>query len=378
MRIGIDARAAYDITDGIGRYCVNLLRALAQRPDQNEYIVLKNAEFSEALGFDGRFEEIVVRARRFSIWEQAVLPKLLSRLRLDGFHSLHFTLPVFHNGPQIMTVHDIMPLRFPWFFGEHTWRRRLASMYFGLLVRWSAKRAAWVIANSDYTAQDMTKYASVPAEHVTRIYHGIDHITVAPAARIREIREKYHLLTDYVLTVTNFRPYKNIPSLLRAFSMVKPQRPVHMVVAGKHEYYEQPVHALAREIGDDRVRFLGFVPDNELNALIQGASVFVFPSLYEGFGFPMLEAMALGTPVVASRVASLPEICGEAALYVEPTDVDGLASQMLCLLENRDLAASLAVRGQERAKRFSWREAAQATLRLYEDIFGSDACTPGQ
>ncbi len=368
-RIGIDARAAVKTTDGIGRYAVELLKAYSARNDDCEYVVFKhpNLEFSFAL--DSRFTEIILPTKRFSPVEQIWLPLVLRTHNLDLFHSLHFTLPIFYGGLQVLTVHDVMPAILPWFFGKQDLRKKVASKYLTALVRKSIQKASGIIVDSDHTAQDLVSYFDIPRDAIARVYLGIDHFVVNPdGIGTDSVLNKFGLRSPYFFVITNFRPYKNLPRILEAFSIVRSRfRDVELIVAGSNPKYKSQALEGLPSGWMDGVKFLGFIDDADLPRLLSNARAFVFPSLYEGFGLPVLESMKMGVPVITARAASLPELGGDAVCYVNPKDANEIAVAMIDLLVNDKLRMDMIKLGEKQAKMFSWRITAEQTWSVYKD-----------
>lgn len=295
-------------------------------------------------------------------WHQTALPRMLRRMEASAFYSpipdgmLH---PVI---PQVVTIHDLIPLRFP------SSAPRLHH-YFRVVVPRIARASAAVIAMSEATRRDVIRLLGVPGERVHVVHQGYraDLFHPAAAAEVEGVRARYRL-GRYLLSVGEGRPYKNIPRLLRAFARVS-LPDLQLVLVGRAVPQEVDLPALARALGiAERVRFPGFVADEELAPLYAGAEAFVFPSLYEGFGIPPLEAMACGCPVVCSDRASLPEVCGEAALYVDPEDEQSIAEAIERVVGDEGLRDELRARGLERAKGFSYRRAAERVLEVVRGV----------
>jgi glycosyltransferase involved in cell wall biosynthesis len=372
MRIGIDARAAVGVTDGIGRYALELLRAYSRMDNDHEYIVLKNTKTRVSFAFDPRFREMIVADGRFGIREQFRLPALLCGQRLDLFHSLHSTLPFGYGGVSVMTVHDIFPLLLPWTFGRGGLRNAVASTYLTALVKRSAKRAAMVIVDSEHTRRDMLGLMTLDAGRLRRVYLGIDHLDSASPPGRPGLEEGGGVPGPYLLTVTNFKPHKNTTTVIEAFRIARKQIPdLALAIVG------DDARKFAGELGRkdrlaaENIHMLGFVDDGRLRSLMASAEAFVFPSLYEGFGFPILEAMAQGAPVISSAAASLPEVGGDAVLYVDPHNPAAVAEAVVRVCSDPILQQDLRERGKRQAGKFHWQDTALQTLRIYEESLGS-------
>lgn len=378
MRICIDARATMEANDGIGRYATELLKEYARRDNRNEYIVLKNAQTKVSFAFDDRFREIVLETSRFSIKEQLELPRLIAPLGLDLFHSLHSALPLAHRGVMVMTVHDIIPVISPWSFGRGGVKNRIASFYMTNLVRQCVNRAAFVAVSSESTRRDMIEHLGAKPGRLRRIYLGINHAEFAPPPDAATVPERVGLAPPFFLTVTNFKPHKNTAMLLRAFRLLHERQPsVQLAIVGAD------ARKFAKNLGDadalasEGIRILGYQDDRTVTALMATTIAFVQPSLYEGFGFPVVEAMTAGAPVITSSAASLPELGGEAVLYVDPDDPADIARAMERVIVEPGLRETLRTKGKAQAARFTWKDNADAMLELYHDaVTGAGARVP--
>jgi glycosyltransferase involved in cell wall biosynthesis len=374
MRIGIDARAINNDLDGIGRYGLCLLRGLAKIDDDNEYVVFKSCHYNGKIVNKTNFREKNVRVNRFDVRENFVLSSILHREKLDVFHSIHFTLPLFYGGRTVVTVHDTMALKMPWFFsGWGSLQGWFVKKYFGIIVPLTIRKADGVIAVSERTKKDILEDFDIPRERIEVINEAVEErFSLASSNEAFEaIKSKYGLPDKYILSVGNFKPYKNIPALVEAFSLLKERYKIEhkLVLAGRKGRYFKKVHELVDRLGiESEVMFTGVIDDVDMPALYSFARCFVFPSLYEGFGLPPLEAMACGTPTITSNVSSLPEVVGEAGIRVDPYNVDELAEAIYRVLSDEGLARELSEKGLERAKAFSWEKVAKDTLEVYKKL----------
>jgi glycosyltransferase involved in cell wall biosynthesis len=274
-------------------------------------------------------------------------------------------LPIVHPRRGVVTVHDLGYLYYP---QAH---RLLDRLYLDLSTRYSARAATHLIADSSATKHDLIERYGIEPYKITVVYPGYDEATFQPVRdeeAIEAVKAKYDIAGDYILFVGTLQPRKNLIRLIEAYWKLEAGS-WKLVIAGKKGWLYQEIFRWVEELGlGKKVVFTGYVPEGGLPALISGARLFVFPSLYEGFGLPVLEAMACGTPVVCSNVSSLPEVAGDAAVLVDPLDVEGLAAAMERVLDDEDLRAELIERGFEQAKRFSWERCARETLDVLESI----------
>jgi len=374
----LDARTATGHFPGIGRYVVNLARAMAPRLGPDERLVLlrdpaRPSPWDLTALAGERVRVVDLSCSPFAPRQQWAVPRILARLRADLYHSPYYLMPYRVGRPTVLTVYDLIPLLLP---RQSTWRARL-------LFRWALtlalRTARQVITISWSTANDLKRYLRVPAGQVSVIPGAPDPTFYPrPPAEVAAVRRKYGLPAPFVLYVGSNKPHKNLPRLIEAWSLLTPHvshftfhaSRFTLVIAGVWDpRYPEP-RLLAERLGLENVRWLGPVPEADLPALYSAATLFVFPSLYEGFGLPVLEAMACGVPVIGSNTSSLPEVTGDAALLVDPADVGALAAAITDLLENESRREEMRGRGLQQAARFSWDRTAAMTLEMYREVAG--------
>jgi glycosyltransferase involved in cell wall biosynthesis len=310
------------------------------------------------------------RPLRRILWEQLALPLLARQAQLDLLHGTVNVNPALALCPSVVTVHDLSFMRYPQAFPPMQ-RRYLQSQ-----VRRSVRAARRVIAVSQATKQDVVELFGVPAERIDVVYNGVDaSFCPAPVEQVEAFRRRQELPQRYVLHLGTLEPRKNLVRLVQAFAQVKahdPSQPsVKLVLAGGKGWDYDAIFAEVGRLGlEQEVLFPGYVADQEVAWWYRAATVFVYPSLLEGFGLPVLEAMACGAPTVTSALSSLPEVAGDAALLVDPTSVDALAAALLRLLADAGLASDLRARGLAQAARFPWSRTAQATAAVYRHALG--------
>lgn len=310
------------------------------------------------------------RPLRRIIWEQATLPLLVRQAQLDLLHGAVNINPALAPCPTVVTVHDLSFMRYPQAFPP------VQRAYLQSQVRRSVRAARQVIAVSQATKQDVIELFGVPADHIDVVHNGVDaSFCPAPAAQVEAFRRQQRLPQRYILHLGTLEPRKNLVRLVQAFAHVKGmdsgQPPIKLVLAGGKGWDYDAIFAEVTHQGlEQEVLFPGYVADEELVWWYRAAAVFAYPSLLEGFGLPVLEAMACGAPVVTSNVSSLPEVAGDAALLVDPTSVDALAAALLRLLDDTTLAAELRTRGLHQAARFPWSRTAAETADVYRRALG--------
>jgi glycosyltransferase involved in cell wall biosynthesis len=373
MHIGIDAHAIGAQQGGNETYIRNLIRALAQLDGANHYTIY----LTERRAAHEWNEEFVTAYRNFKI---QILPKptpivrvpvfLAYELRRRPVDVLHvqFTAPPFCPTPVVATIHDLAFEHLP-----ETFTRR-GSMQLKMTVRRTARRASRIATVSEYSRQDLLKTYKLEPEKVVVTYNGVEsHFTphADSSDEAREIRARLGVKRDFILAVGSLQPRKNLVRLIQAYSKLRSQRSdfTHqLVIVGRKLWLSDEIfEEVNRQKWAEDVILTGYVTDEDLPALYRTATAFVYPSLFEGFGLPPIEAMACGTPVVTSNTSCLPEVTGEAALLIDPLDEQQIADALLRIVGDSDLRTRLRAAGLEQAKRFTWREAAEKTLRLYQE-----------
>ena len=374
MRIGLDGKMLTLRARGTGRYAINLTRAMlaeaaARRPDL-DFVIFTGPQTSREVMKELRAgcEECFLGAKSSVIRWLTLVPAALRRLRIDVFHGMdHIGIPlVGRTGKYVVTVHDVIPLILPETF---TPRHRTIVRIALARVR---RKADCVIVPSQAVKRDVVRHVGFPEDRVVVTPEGCDSRfqPVLLEGALRDVVAKYRLPARYLLAVGTLEPRKNLAALLEAFARLRRDRAVdpdlRLVLAGARGWLDEPIFRTVQALGLERaVHFPGFIEDEDLPAIYSGAALFVFPSLYEGFGLPPLEAMACGVPVVASNVSAMPEVAGDAAMLVDPRDVDGLASAIAQVLRDGALRARLRVAGIARARQFSWETTARRTLDAY-------------
>jgi glycosyltransferase involved in cell wall biosynthesis len=296
-------------------------------------------------------------------WEQVIAPGLLLRDRPDVMLCPLNVVPLLTPCPTVVTVHDLAFLR----FNLHQPAKR---RYLSLLTRLSVKRAAHVITVSEFTRREVLALLHVPPQKVTAIPNGRkEQFVPVDSAVVETFRQHKALPSRFLLTVGTLEPRKNIVTLIRAYAQARDRLDLPLLIGGGKGWLYDDMFVLVRELGlEQDVRFIGFIPGDELQLYYAAAHAFIYPSLYEGFGLPLLEAMAIGTPVVASDAGALIEVASDAALTVPATDVAALADALVRITDDDRLRAELRSRGFAQAQRFSWERAAQATLEVLRQV----------
>jgi glycosyltransferase involved in cell wall biosynthesis len=370
MRFAIDATSIPRQMAGAGVYTYNLIRAVAAVDRENEYTVFtKGSAFDDLNRDEPLFRTVRVSTRSRParlLWEQLALPVHLRRRKIDVLHSPHHTAPMVVAGSRrVITFHDLtfflLADRYP--------RSRL--LYFRAVSRATARVADALICPSQAVRDDIVRILHVRPEKVHPIAEAAapEFQPIKDKAALEKLRTRYALPERFILNVGSLEPGKNRTTLLKAYAGLRKRGlEQKLVVAGQRAWKYEDDLALAEELGiEGDVLFTGYVPPEEMPALYNAADLFVFPSLYEGFGLPVIEAMACGVPVVASNLSAIPEVAGEAALLVDPRDVEQLCDAMERVLRDKRLQGALRRRGLERAQGFSWERAARETIAVYQE-----------
>jgi len=367
LRVAIDARMIR--YTGIGRYIQNLVLNLASIDKTNSYSILVNEE-SEKLERNSNFEfrTTSYRIPVYSLREQSLLPFDMANLKPDIIHYPSFNVPVISTRPVVTTIHDLVYYLFP-----EACPNAVAHIYARFLIARAARLSRKIITVSEHSKTEITRHLNVNPDKVAVIYNGVSPLyrPVWEPEKLKKVMRKYGISGDYILYVGNHQERKNLKRLVSAYSALGSFEKVTLVMAGKVDSRRRGLYEAVDRSGlSERVRFIGEVPEEDLPALYSGALLFVFPSLYEGFGLPPLEAMACATAVVTSNAASLPEVVGDAAVTVDPEDTAAITRAMDGVIKNKDLRERLRARGLERTRMFCWETAARKTLKVYEEVYG--------
>lgn len=367
VKIGIDARMFSDAFTGIGRYTYELThRFFEMHPDVEWVLFLNEPQYSQ-FDFPANVRKVRVNAPHYSFAEQTRFLRLLTREKCDLVHFTHFNVPLFYRGKFVVTIHDTTISFFPGKKFKSWWRRAA----YRLVISRAISRAKKVITVSHNTAADVQKLFSVSREKVIPIWNGIGtDFHPCSETEHERVRRKFQLSPQFLLYTGVWREHKNLVGLLRAFALLKSSHPdLQLVITGREDPHYPEVLSTIRELGlSESVKCVGLVDFPDLQALYSAATVYVFPSFYEGFGLPPLEAMAAGTPVAASNSSAIPEVCGEAAHFFNSRSPEDMARKMEEIFQDTELRAGLIARGQERIKKFDWDQSAAETLRVYGSV----------
>lgn len=404
-RIGIDARFYGPIGKGLGRYTQEIVDNIIKIDKENffdsiqskpfnptqdrEYVIfLRKENFDEFIVGGARVKKVLADVRWYGLAEQIKLPFLIWREKVNLMHFPHFNVPVICPAKFVVTVHDLILTKFP------TARAttlgplfyKIKNLAYKFVIWLAVKRAKKIIAVSEFTKSDVIKQFKMKTDKIVVTHEGVanlakgrDSLFVAKLDDKKTLSE-YNINSPFLLYVGNAYPHKNLEKLIKVFSNIIKNinnaniNELRLVLVGKEDYFYKRLKEYAAELGlwDKKIKngvitFPGYVPDAQLEILFQKAVAYIFPSLYEGFGLPPLEAMAKGCPVVSSNKASMPEILGEAAVYFDPENEEDMRKQIERVIRDEKLRGELVKKGFEQVKKYSWWECARKTLEVYQE-----------
>lgn len=388
MKIGIDARLYGTKHGGIGRYTQELIRnLLAIDPAERDYVFfVYSKEDKEHIRADigegarPRVRFILVPYRCYTVPEQLFMPFSIAHAKVDLMHFTHFNVPLVYHAPFIVTIHDLIIHHFPderattlprWFY-------KIKLIGYKKVMRHAVLKARAIIAPSEATKKDILRFYRVEEKKIRVIYEGVASLkSQFPNSNFQSNPNfQIPISKSYLLYVGSFYPHKNIERLIDAFYILRAKYnlDIKLVLVGKKDYFQKQLQMHienngAMEQWSNGIIFYGYAPDAELAELYQNATLFIFPSLYEGFGLPPLEAMQFGVPVVASRASCLQEVLGDAALYCEPQSGEDIAEKIAALYTNHTLQEQLRQKGYEQLKKYSWQKMAQQTEEIYQNEY---------
>ncbi len=369
MRIGIDARFFGPLGKGLGRYTQKLVENLEKIDTENEYFVfLRKENWDQYQPAAGNFKKVLADIPWYSLREQIQMPRLLDKYRLDLAHFPHFNVPIRWKGNFVVTIHDLILLRYP------TRRASTLSPLIYLLkkiaywtvIKHAVKKSHKIIAVSEHTKKDILDHFGIEPGKISVTYESFDIGQKAAEQSPEKVLAKYGIIKPYLLYVGNAYPHKNLERLVLVFrELVKKHPHLQLVLAGREDYFYGRLKKFTADNWVKRVVFTDFVPDEDLGMLYREALLYVFPSLYEGFGLPPLEAMSRSVPVASSNASCIPEILGEAAVYFDPTAMAQMAEVIERAVTDIELRKNLMAAGEKQIKKYSWKKMAKETLEIY-------------
>lgn len=371
MKIVIDSRMYNE--SGIGRYIRNLTRELEKLDRQNEYFLLLQRPEYDSLVYHTNFQKILANFRWYSFKEQYQIIKILSQIKVDLVHFPHFNVPIFYQGKFVVTIHDLIH--------QHYSMQRATThssiLYkikrFGYrkVFQYAINKSSKILVPSNFVKNLLVSEWKVDDKKIAVSYEGIDAklttiIDTLTNQKEEKILKKMGIKSKYIFYVGNAHPHKNVEGLIKAYLLLrKKYSDLSLVLSGYDHYFWQRIK---KDYKYEGIIYTGYIYDEELVALYKNASSFVMPSFEEGFGIPLLEAMACSTPVVSSNVGALSEVGGNACLYFDPHNSEDMIDKISQVLNNEKLRKDLIEKGKMRVKQFSWEKLAKETLRIYESV----------
>jgi glycosyltransferase involved in cell wall biosynthesis len=379
MRIGIDCRTILDPEHGeaagVGHYTYHLVDNLLNVDKKNQYVLL----FDQGVGDAGYFKRKNSQIRFFPqreykkflplVYSHLLCSAALERENLDVFHSPASTIPLCYSKNAVITVHDLAIYQNPKWFPRQIFATRVS-------VPQSLKRAKKIIAVSKHTALDLEKFLKVPKEKIAVVYNGVEErqdLNKVDSQSQKKVRQKFDIRQNFILFIGTIQPRKNVEGLILAYDRLRKSevfKNYQLVIAGQKGWGYKAVFEKIKELAlTKKVIFCGYVLREDKIRLLNAASVFVFPSFYEGFGLSLLEAMQQGTPIITSNITSMPEVAGKAGYLIDPHKINSISRGIKEVLTNQNLRQRMINAGFAQAKKFSWEKCARETLEVYKDIF---------
>ena len=373
MKILIDFTQISTQKAGVGVYALNLVKHLSMIDDDFHcYVLVQDDDVSLDDIHGGTISIIKIRSRIFRIFilrillEQLYIPYLVFRLGINVVHSLHYSFPLFVMAKKVVTVHDMSFFKYP------ELHEPIKVAYFKAFIKMSSLLADKIICVSASTRKDYVSKFEAASNKTNVVYHACSNEFTPDIdnSAVSRVKIKYGIDSEYFLFIGTLEPRKNILAIIRAFDRFNNQNGHYkLVIAGKKGWHYDDIFTLVQRLGiADRILFTGFVHETEKPSLLVGATAFIYPSIYEGFGIPVLEALACGTPTVTSNVSSMPEVAGDAALLVDPENSDEIFIAINKIVNDPNLRRELKMRSLQQAEKFSWMKTAKETYAVYKDL----------
>lgn len=377
-KIGIDARFYGSVGKGLGRYTQEIVDNIIKIDTENEYVIfLQKENFNDFSLESKKVKKVLAPVRWYSLAEQIMMPFYILRERLDLVHFPHFNVPIFCPTKFIVTIHDLILTKFPTPRAT-TWGPfvyKIKNLAYKFVIWLAAQRARKIIVVSEFTKNDVINLFKVKPGKVVVTYEGVANLAknrdslFSQKPDEEKIFSKYEIKNPFILYVGNAYPHKNLEGLIEVFSEIKKNRKeLNLVLVGKEDYFYKKIKEYAKKLNPSSIIFPGYVPDAELEIFFKKALAYVFPSFYEGFGLPPLEAMAKGCPVASSNRASMPEVLGEAAVYFDPENKNEMKNIISKIINDKNLRDNLILNGKEQVKKYNWWECAKKTKDIYFEV----------
>jgi len=373
--IGIDARSP---STGIRRYTQEVVNEILKLDSVYKYVIFLLPEDFEKLKFESsNVKKVLADFKWYSLKEQIGMPRLIRKEKIDLMHFPHFNVPVLYRKKFIVTIHDLILTKFPSVRATtlNPIIYKFKNLAYKFIVKSALKRAEKIIAVSEFTKNDIIEQFGIKKEKIEVTYEGVSKNLASPQPSLsqgegeknqddKEVLFRYNIHKPFFFYTGNAYPHKNLEGLVKIYSKVKEKyKDLSLVFVGKEDYFYKRL----KEQTNEEIIFTGFVTDEELTVLYKNALFYIFPSMYEGFGLPPLEAMANGCPVLSSNKSCMPEILGDAVLYFNPENEGEMIEQIKRMVENENLRKDLIQKGYKQVKKYSWEECARKTLEIYSN-----------
>lgn len=363
---------------GAGIYISKLVKELCEESHEFNISILAHKNDFGLFGLDNKFNDKFLFCKDLGkgfriISEQFDYPKIIQKNNISLYHGLHYSMPINKKSKVVTTIHDTTFYQFP---QKHILVKR---MYFRFFTKYSSNHSDHIIAVSENTKNDLINLFKIEPMKITTTHLGVDH-KFQPlwfSEKFHEVKEKYDLPEKFILFVGLIEPRKNLTSLIRAYSQLSicdgSITNIHLVIAGRWGWESKNLLKLIGDLNlSNQIHFPGYIDQNDMPILFNLASVFVYPSFYEGFGLPVLEAMSCGTPVITSNISSMPEFVGKGGILINPNEIDDIVNAMQKIITNENLKNELRVNAIAQAKKFTWKATAQKTLEVYRKVLHGD------
>lgn len=373
MRIGIDARMYNQ--SGIGRYIRGLVNNLQKIDKKNSFFILLNKQDFNTVNFKDNFQKVLADFAWYSVSEQIGMPRLLNSLNLDLVHFPHFNVPIMYGGKYVVTIHDLIHQHFQTIrattHGQSLYK--IKKFGYALVFKSAVKRSCKVLTPSVFVRNQLINESSLNSDKIIVTEEGVDHEFENTAKKMTAqksliIIEKLAIRLPYIFYMGNAHPHKNVEKLISVFLKLNNKyRQLNLVLSGQdHYFWDRIKNEVLSRNNTGNIKFTGYVTDEQAAALYKNAAAYVFPSLEEGFGIPLLEAMACSCPVVSSGAGSLPEVGGDACIYFDPTSSEDMFKKIESVLSSETTRKDLIKKGLKRYTQFNWEKMAKQTLEVYE------------
>ncbi|MFO7806957.1 MAG: glycosyltransferase family 1 protein [Candidatus Moraniibacteriota bacterium] len=374
MKIGIDARFYGPNVKGLGRYLQKLIENLErlEKDSDNEYFVFLTQEGYKSFNPQNKnFHKVLADFRWYGWKEQFAFPFLIMKYKLDLMHFGHFNVPIFFRKKFVVTIHDLILFHYP--THKNTTLNKIYYLFkllaYRLVIKSAVKRAVRVIAVSEFTKQDILKNFNIKKEKISIIKEGYEIKNKEEESKPKTLPKKYVTIKPYLLYVGNAYPHKNLERLCLAFKSLRKQRgDLKLVLVGGKDYFYNRLERFIKQNQIENIHLTGFVSDDVLEGFYREAECYIFPSLYEGFGLPPLEALSFGCPVVSSNRSSMPEILEDGAVYFNPESLDSIQGAIKDVLDNPKRKKEIIANGKKRLSLYDWEKAAKETLHIYKNV----------